>query len=57
VLLEMFKYPTIRTLASYLGQNNGAPATPRPDKELIENLSEGQIRREKLFKRRSGLTV
>jgi len=57
VLLEMFKYPTIRTLASYLGQKNGAPATPRPDKELIENLNEGQIRRAKLFKRRSGLSV
>ena len=51
-LLDMFKYPTIRTLAGYLERSNGSPETPRQGEELIENLNKGQSRREKLYKRR-----
>jgi hypothetical protein len=54
-LLEMFKYPTISTLASYLERVNGSPETQRQDKELIENLNKGQSRREKLYKRRRAI--
>jgi amino acid adenylation domain-containing protein len=54
-LLDMFKYPTVSTLAGYLERADGEPLAPRQDKELIENLNKGQSRREKLYKRRRAM--
>ena len=51
-MIDMFKYPTINALTTYLGQTKSEPAPSRQHDDSIEKLNAGKNRLNKLYQRR-----
>jgi acyl carrier protein len=55
-LVDMFRYPTITTLATFLSQAQNERASSMPPESVVEKLNAGKNRLKQLFQRRHNTT-